>query len=590
MANNRGENMLDQGAGANDKMLRHEQANLAAAISLHEGLIGQTRLDQVNEYLLKQDTGVVSEFYKIINAFEKSKAIFDDADKKYRNDLLEQGLYDEASNAYDDSIKNFNELLKSFFSEHGANFDENGISAPAEYENDANKQAIIYFLLYLHIEYNVQNGEVQRKNTGSDETVTFELLNMLEKLKFSSAFSTRASLEATDPDKVPDILLKGAELGNMDCRFKLVERYLGQMAASASQAKPEPYVFPEGLNEDTIFKWANEIRNAGHVKGLANMQNYIGNVFGAIGAMYQEGANKITDQQKLHLIKMAEIVKKISGDKVINQHIDGMLKLEFSKMKPNLKVAGYNIIRDKANIYLLRKYTEQVKQTEQQINTELEPIFKMHSSNLHKVQSNVEKLREVINGRINALEGELAEVGEDATEKDPLINQAEITVNDTVRMLKANLAQIDKSLENLKETLDKKVIPAAEYRNCCHESAMAVNKLRIEVYHQPHPKSWVQGINNMVNSILQTVRPREHKPYALFLAHEQKVARDAVKIAKDGLKKTLEGGGEPSLLLTQYMKVTKAEVVGDVKREIEAKKEAQQAEKATKKAKKQRGG
>jgi hypothetical protein len=563
--------------------LRQEQANLAAAISLHEGLIGQVRLGDVNKYLLEQDTGVVSEFYKIINAFEESKALFDDADKKYQNDELANEEYDKASNLYNAAIKNFNESLKSFFTEHGANFDENGISVPSEYENDANKQAIIYFLIYLHVNYNLENGEIQRKNTGSDEKDTFALLELLESSGFSSAYTIRASLESTDPDEVPKILPKGAVLGNMDCRFKLVERYLGHMAGSASQANPDPYVFPEGVNEDMILEWANEIRSAGHVNGLANMQNYMGNVFGAIGAMYQEGANQVTDQQKSHLKKMAEIVKKISGDEVINQHIDGMVKLEFTEIQPKMKVAEYNIIRNKANIHLLQEYGPAVKQTNKQIDEGLSPLFK---TNLEKVQKSMLELKGIINTRAGELQAKL-----DGDSSNP----KEIAMTDTVLMLNTNLAQIDKSLISLEATLGKEPIPGAEYHNCCLESALAVNKLRIEVYHQPHPKSWVQGINNMVNSILQTVRPREHKPYALFLAHEQKVARDAVKIAKDGLKKTLEGGKEPSLILTQYMKATKAEAVDKVKGKIKDKKEeAKQAAKATakeaKKAKKQPRG
>jgi hypothetical protein len=151
--------------------------------------------------------------------------------------------------------------------------------------------------------------------------------------------------------------------------------------------------------------WASKARQAGYTYGLANMQNFMDNFFGAVGALYQEG---ISAAQKEAILKMGEVVKAISGDKVINEMVDIIVALR-EEDKP--VDAQYKDARKAATQYLTDIYRTQFKRTNQSVDLLLNSGLMQHMFERHAVfqlLSHVEQELKTEEGRLKAKNSETA--------------------------------------------------------------------------------------------------------------------------------------------------------------------------------------
>lgn len=542
-----------------------------AAIGMYEDLLGQKAHVEVNQYLLEHDIGIVSNFYKIINEFDIKKEEYFEAETKHFQAKLNHEDYQKASKLYDEAIKTFNKNIESFFKIYGASLWDPAQRAPAilsEYESDLEQQACVYFIAYLYKKYSLVDGKIQRKEMDNNEYensqgIIIQLTKLLEKQGFSAAFRLHAKVESIDTDEVPVILLEGAKLGNMDCRYALAERYLGFLAGSVAQDTPEEYKFLKGLDEKKLIEWIKESRDAGHVYGLSNMQLFMDNVIGALGALHEPKEDKVSEAQKLRLNHMAEIVQKISGDEKVNEDIDLIVNIQYdSNSTPEEKDEKYRGLREHAKQYVSKGYSEKFAKNTTHVDQTLQPIYDTFTFNVRDIAFQLEQLNSLIQQRLQSDEGIKSEIESDvnkASENQPLISE-----EDTKSMLKSNHSEIDTAIQNIRATLESPKLSQQSYHSACFQVALAVNKLRVQIYYQPHPKEWKESVNNLINNVLQYVRPREHKPYVLFLTDEQKVKREAIKIAKNGLKSL---DSENTKEISDLLKTTKSQAVELVKKE-----------------------
>ncbi|MCS5709502.1 hypothetical protein CC99x_011410 [Candidatus Berkiella cookevillensis] len=314
------------------------------AIGLFEDLAGQTRLKEAYEHLLKADTGIVGKFFNILNAFTD------------REDIKSCEIAENA--------------LVDFFAQLNIDF-RAGLSDITQLtahhlENDLQRQQALYLLCYTHLNLNVSSGgKITTKYVFDDQSQKEieAVLMALEDVQFGPAYYMHTKLSHVDPDHTPTLMLQGARLGNIESRYAYVARYLSHLAGTAIMATPPAFEFPEGIDQQIMIAWIKETKNTGYTAGVSNIQNFISNVFGALGAIHQPPEKQVTDAQKARLIEMAELVKAISDDKKVNKAIDTILNMDVkNKSYEEIKEKYLQIVKE-ADQYLSEQYSTPLKRT-----------------------------------------------------------------------------------------------------------------------------------------------------------------------------------------------------------------------------------
>ncbi|MGE4348211.1 MAG: hypothetical protein AB7D28_00445 [Candidatus Berkiella sp.] len=423
------------------------------AIGLFEDLAGQTRLKEAYEYLLKADTGIVGEFFNILNAFKDKENI--------------------------ESCKTVENALVEFFAQFNIDF-RAGLSditqlIASNLENDLQRQQALYLLCYTHMNLNVSaGGEITTKYV-FDEKSQREIeavLMALEEVQFSPAYHMHTKLSHVDPDYTPTLMLQGARLGNIECRYAYVARYLGHMAGTAIMATPPAFEFPEGIDQQTMIAWIKEAKSTGYTAGVSNIQNFISNVFGALGAIHQPPEKQVTEAQKTRLIEMAELVKAISDDKTVNKAIDAILKMDVkNKSYEEIKKQYLKIVED-ANKHLSEQYSTPFKRTPLKIE---QCLF---DGELSAIQIHMEQER----SRLQTLNSETAHVFDKPIEKMAKHRVMLLNAQDQKETKKV-LGKVNANIGRLHEEVKEKEEVSHSFRAFIKRT---VNKIKTWLYNKFH--------------------------------------------------------------------------------------------------------
>ncbi len=341
---------------------------MSQLIGLHEELLGQSHLQSVHQYLLLRDREITGDFFRIIFEFKRS------------TDL--------------NRFKKVNAALKQFFGQLGIPniaevfFNADKMLEQESLEKSLEIQILYYLIAYIYKAHNVnREGDIVEKYQEDFDSQVEKCLKVLEAVDFSPAYAMHTKLNTVDFQKVQQISIEGALLGNMQCQYTLCGHYFAHLTGTLSKSTPPPFDFPKGINQEIIIEWAKAVRDEGYTDGLANMQNFMTNFFGAAGAYYQEGepmpeeVASVTPKQKERIIEIAAVVKAISGDTTVNQFVDDILNLQGDKEAIK---AQYKKMRQQASDYLVSDYTQQFRRTEKSIekvmaSSLMNRIFERHA-------------------------------------------------------------------------------------------------------------------------------------------------------------------------------------------------------------------
>lgn len=333
---------------------------VARLISLHEELMGQKHLQQVHQYLIEKDRTIIGEFFRIISDYKRT------------TDPLR--------------LQRINVGLERFFGQLGISniadvfLNIETVLTEEELKNSLEIQILFYLLAYVYKFLNVsKDGKIIARYERDYDQQIEKCLKLLEKVDFSSAYIMHTGLNTVDDKKIQELNLKGAFLGNRQCQYALCEKYFSFLTSNLSVANPPEFVFPPEITHELLIAWAIKTRELGYTNGLANMQNFMDNFFGAAGALYQEG---VSPAQKERIQKIGEVVKAISGDKIIDEFVNTILALKAGDKTIHEQ---YKAIRESATQYLTNVYTDQFKRTNQSVEVLLDSALMQNMFERHAV-------------------------------------------------------------------------------------------------------------------------------------------------------------------------------------------------------------
>ncbi len=385
--------------------LQVPKSEAVQVIEIAENLLGQDRLASAMHQFLDTAQGYIPDFYKIINDYSHLRAIsttLRDSEKKL-------------------ALLQLQERIDDFFGKNGMSFEwdvfQSGNFPPDDLLKDnPHLQTLLYFKAYLYThlcfsddaKLSLNDSRVIELYNGAAS----EICDKLKEFSFAPAANLKTTV-VTDSEHIEQETIEGAQLGSIACQAKMGRIYLGHLANTLGSDIPEAFNFPPNVNEETILGWLIDARDHGNMDALSYIGNFAVNFFTSVGAMYQN----ITPEQKERITKMADVLKKISGDDIVNRFVQEVTSIDVANKENAQVISEFKDIRNNATKHVIENFSRPYLEDKDSMQVKLSLInpdklphydqsfailqIKELNEQITKIKTSLENEKQRLEGRIN---------------------------------------------------------------------------------------------------------------------------------------------------------------------------------------------